>query len=103
MNHIITEQEKNAYADKKIEQFFWGSRKQWRTVMMIEVNTHRKFLGTTYGDLHNFISMYMDEAIGISKKVTAERSDMQPSMGGDWYDSEDCYLDAMASSYYDGI
>ena len=103
MNHIITEQEKNAYADKKIEQFFWGSRKQWRTVMMIEVNTHRKFIGTTYGDLHNFISMYMDEAIEISKKVTVEFSDMQPSMGADWYDSEDSYLDAMASSYYDGI
>ena len=100
--HVITEQEKNAYADKKIEQFFWGSRKQWRTVMMIEVNTHRKFLGTTYGELHNFIAMYIDEAIEVSKKVQRPEP-VYPSMGGDWYDSEDCYLDAMASSYYDGI
>lgn len=25
--HRITEQEKNEYADKKIAEFFWGSRK----------------------------------------------------------------------------
>lgn len=97
--HRITEQEKNKYADKKIAEFFWGSRKQWRTVMMIEVNTHRKFLGTTYGDLHNFIAMYIDEAIEVSK----ESQIPQPSMGGDWYDSEECYFEAMAEAYYDGI
>lgn len=97
--HRITEQEKNEYADKKIAEFFWGSRKQWRTVMMIEVNTHRKFFGTTYGDLHNFIAMYIDEAIGVSK----ESQTPQPSMGGDWYDSDECYFEAMADTYYDGM
>ena len=92
--HRITEQEKNEYADKKIAEFFWGSRKQWRTVMMIEVNTHRRFEGTTYGDLHNFIAMYIDEAIEVSKE---SRVDIQPSIGGD---SEDIYIDAMVEAYY---
>ena len=97
--HRITEQEKNKYADKKIAEFIWGSRKQWRTVMMIETNTYHKFFGTTYGDLHNFIAMYIDEAIEVSK----ESQIPQPSIGGDWYGSEECYFEAMADAYYDGI
>ena len=94
--HRITEQEKNKYADKKIAEFLWGSRKQWRTVMMIEVNTHRKFLGTTYGDLHNFIAMYIDEAIEVSKQSQT----LQPSMGGDWYDPDEWYLEAAIDDYF---
>ena len=94
--HRITEQEKNEYADKKIAEFFWGSRKQWRTVMMIEVNTHRKFLGTTYGDLYNFITMYMDEAIEVSEQSQTP----QPSIGGDWYDSDEWYLEAAIDDYF---
>lgn len=90
--HRITEQEKNEYADKKIAEFIWGSRKQWRTVMMIETNTYHKFLGTTYGDLHNFIAMYIDEAI--------ESQTPLPYMDGDWYDSEDSYIEDMANDYF---
>lgn len=93
--HRITEQEKNEYADKKIAEFFWGSRKQWRTVMMIEVNTHRKFLGTTYGDLHNFIAMYIDEAIEVSRALPS--TVMGGSLGGDFY--EDDYYDQMMDMY----
>lgn len=96
--HRITEQEKNEYADKKIAEFFWGSRKQWRTVMMIEVNTHRKFEGTTYGDLHNFIAMYIDEAIEVSKEIHP-----QLYIYSDWCDSEDGYLEAMVDAYFDEI
>lgn len=90
--HRITEQEKNKYADKKIAEFLWGSRKQWRTVMMIEVNTHRKFLGTTYGDLHNFIAMYIDEAIESQKPPSYKDRD--------WYDSEDSYVEDMVDDYF---
>ncbi len=98
MVHRITEKEKNEYADKKIAEFFWGSRKQWRTVMMIEVNTYHKFEGTTYGDLHNFIAMYIDEAIEMSKEIHPH-----PYIDGDWCDSEDCYLEAMVDAYFDGL
>lgn len=93
--HRITEQEKNKYADKKIAEFFWGSRKQWRTVMMIEVNTHRYFLGTTYGDLHNFIAMYIDEAIEVSRTVPSV--DLGGSLGGDVYDY---YYEQMVDDYF---
>lgn len=93
--HIITEQEKNEYADKKIAKFIWGSRKQWRTVMMIEVNTHRRFHGTTYGDLHNFIAMYIEEAIEKSRAVHSEV--MSGSLGGDFY--ADDYYDQMMDMY----
>lgn len=92
--HIITEQEKNEYADKKIAEFIWGSRKQWRTVMMIEVNTHRKFFGTTYGELHNFIAMYIEEAIGVSKNIEYNTGG---SLGGDYF--EDDYYDQMMDMY----
>lgn len=94
--HIISEQEKNEYADKKIKKFGWGSRKQWRTVMMIEVNTHRRFHGTTYGDLHNFIAMYIEEGIEVSKSIEYEGG----SLGGDFYE-DDQYFEAMADAYYD--
>lgn len=90
--HRITEQEKNKYADKKIAEFVWGSRKQWRTVMMIEINTHRKFIGTTYGDLHNFIAMYIDEAI--------ESQTPLPYRDGNWYDSEDSHIEDMVDDYF---
>lgn len=90
--HRITEQEKNEYADKKIAEFIWGSRKQWRTVMMIETNTHRKFFGTTYGDLHNFIAMYIDEAIESQKPLVYRDRD--------WYDSEDSHVEDMIDYYF---
>ena len=90
--HRITEQEKNEYADKKIAAFIWGSRKQWRTVMMIETNTHRYFIGTTYGELHNVRARYIDEAI---------ESQRPPSYkDGDWYDSEDSYVEDMVDDYF---
>ena len=90
--HRITEQEKNEYADKKIAEFIWGSRKQWRTVMMIETNTHHYFVGTTYGDLHNFIAMYINEAIEAQKPPSYR--------DGDWYDSEDDYVEDMVDDYF---
>ena len=93
--HRITEQEKNEYANKKIAEFFWGSRKQWRTVMMIEVNTHRYFVGTTYGDLHNFIAMYIDEAIEVSR--TSSGVDLGGSLGGDLCDD---YYEQMVDYYF---
>lgn len=93
--HRITEQEKNEYADKKIAEFFWGSRKQWRTVMMIETNTYHKFFGTTYGDLHNFIAMYIDEAIEVSRKLSGV--DLGGSLGGDLCDD---YYEQMVDDYF---
>lgn len=95
VTHIITEREKNEYADKKIAEFIWGSRKQWRTVMMIEVNTHHRFFGTTYGDLHNFIAIHFDEAVEKSRTVHSEV--MGGSLGGDFY--ADDYYDQMMDMY----
>lgn len=62
---------------------------------MIEVNTYHKFEGTTYGDLHNFIAMYIDEAIEVSRTLSSV--DLGGSLGGDVYDD---HYEQMVDDYF---
>lgn len=80
IKHRITEKEKQEFGEEHAKRYGFGSVKQWRTVMMIEVNLGYKFNGSSYWDLKDFISKYFENAKRDTVIVTGG------SLGGDFYE-----------------